>query len=159
MFLSENREINAYSKNYLVDANSSGTANGNTGEKQAKVATLNTIIKGLCQVKTQFINEVNSTNNKLVILGTLLFSNNLTVTKTKKSVALMKKYRYLIIREWSTANKRQRKVFIEFYKDDTLDKLKFIIDTDYIEQVGILFKAQRRIEKEHNCYLKIRIVI
>lgn len=33
-------------------------------------------------------------------------------------------------------NPSQKKIFIEFYKDESLGKLKFIIDTDFIEQVN-----------------------
>ena len=54
MFLSENREINSYLNNYV---------NKNTGDQNQD----NQVLKGFCEVKTQFANEVNSDTNKLVI--------------------------------------------------------------------------------------------
>ena len=59
MFLSENREINAYLSNYLQNVN-------RTGDQESSVG-LNTVLRGFCEVKTQFANEVNSDDNKLVI--------------------------------------------------------------------------------------------
>lgn len=59
MFLSENREINAYLTNYLQNVNK-------TGDQESSIG-LNTVLRGFCEVKTQFANEVNSDDNKLVI--------------------------------------------------------------------------------------------
>jgi len=63
MFLSESREINAYLSNYL----SNNSDVNNTGDSNKSIV-LNTILKGICEVKTQFVNETNASNNKLVIL-------------------------------------------------------------------------------------------
>lgn len=59
MFLSENREINAYLTNYLQNVN-------RTGDQESSIG-LSTVLRGFCEVKTQFANEVNSDDNKLVI--------------------------------------------------------------------------------------------
>lgn len=63
MFLSESREISAYLNNYLCN----NCHVNNTGDS-GKSIELSTILKGLCEVKTQFANETNASNNKFVIV-------------------------------------------------------------------------------------------
>lgn len=61
MFINESREINAYmNNNCLVNNNNTNTGDINNN------ADLEMILKGLCEVKTQFANESNSSNKKFV---------------------------------------------------------------------------------------------